>query len=98
MKTFLKKAGTVLYYLTGAGILAFIVFSIGVNNIYNTLRAANLNFLVLGLGITLLSSVLRIYKIGLLLNSHSQAEVFDLFVFSRVGKELSFAGYFFPMA
>ncbi len=98
MKILFKTYGKYLYYAAGIAILIGILYSTGIEKIYQTLLMTNFRFLLIGLGITIVASLLRVYKISLLLPKMNYQDVLEFFVFSRIGKELSFAGYFLPVA
>lgn len=92
-----SKLYNIVYYASGVIIIGYLLFSIGLNNIVETIYATDVVFLSSALLITIIATVLRYFKFRLILNDLTFMESLNVFLFSRLGRELSFAGYFIPL-
>jgi hypothetical protein len=82
----------------GLAILVYIFLNIGVRRIIGVVSKAHALPMLLALSLALVSWTIRLWKLRLLLKGDpSAAHYFEIFVASRTGKELSQAGYFFPL-
>jgi MoaA/NifB/PqqE/SkfB family radical SAM enzyme len=84
-------------YILGIAIILYLIQKIGLSNIINSIRTTNPNYLIILLGIIIGSSILRIYKIKILFGHFNPATLVEIFLFSRIGKEISMVGYFSPL-
>jgi hypothetical protein len=87
-----------LLQVLGLAILAYVLFSVGLQRIVAVASRARAAPMILALTLALGSWGLRLWKLRLLLaGDPSAAHYFEIFVASRTGKELSQAGYFLPL-
>lgn len=93
----MKIAGKIVFYVLGGGILLYVILSIGVGNIYHSMISADATLLFFGLALTALAAAVRIYKFNQLLDNMSLSRTLEIFVSSRIGKEVSFIGHFMPL-
>jgi len=92
-----SKLYNIIYYASGAVIIGYLLISIGFENIVKTIQATDIVFLLSALSITIIATLIRYFKLRLILNDLSLMESLNVFLFSRLGRELSFAGYFIPL-
>lgn len=97
MKNVKRVVRKSFFYLLSAGLLSYIVISIGPANIYHALSTTNLRMILVGLFISMVAIAIRVYKFRILLNNKDWNSLLEVFVSSRIGKEVSFAGYFVPL-
>lgn len=93
-----RKILNTLYYTSGALIIGYLIVSIGIREIITTIAHTDILLLISAVGVTLIASAVRIIKLHSILKNISFIDIFNIFIFSRLGKELSFAGYFIPLA
>jgi uncharacterized membrane protein YbhN (UPF0104 family) len=94
MKNILKKS---FFYLLSVALIFYIIYSIGISNIYKAFASVNIYIIALAIFISILATLIRIYKFKLLLRNKDWQAILEIFITSRLGKEVSFAGYFVPL-
>lgn len=83
--------------LFGSVILICLFYNIGFGNILISLQSCRPEFLLAAAIVTLLATAGRILKFKTLLGNPGLAEVIKIYLFSKIGKEVSFLGNFSPL-
>lgn len=97
MKSIVKIISKYFFYGLSIGLIAYIFYSIGFEHIYHVIKNTNLSLAAIAFSIMLLAAIIRIYKFHRLLYTAKITDTIEIFTTSRLGKEVSFAGYFLPL-
>lgn len=97
MREIARRLRKFIFYLISGALITYLILSIGPVNIYNKLISIDLWMGGAGVVVTFIAAIIRIYKFSLLLTNKDKRTVLEIFVSSRLGKEVSFAGYFIPL-
>ncbi len=93
-KIVLRKS---IFYLLSVCLLSYTVISIGISNIFHALISADIKIVLIALFLNSIAIIFRLYKFQILLNHKDRYSIFEIFISSRIGKEISFAGFFLPL-
>jgi uncharacterized membrane protein YbhN (UPF0104 family) len=92
-----SKISKYFFYAISVCLLVYIFYSIGIENIFHAWLTTDFRMVAIAFAIAIAATAIRIYKFYWLLKGRSSRDIIEIFTTSRIGKEVSFAGYFLPL-
>lgn len=85
------------FYILSVALSGYVLLSIGPANIVREILSTDFFMAGISLLVALCALIIRVYKLKIL-SKMETSTVMQIFIASRLGKEISFVGYFIPLA
>lgn len=96
-KKLFKTLFNILFYGAGLFLIVFFLSKIGFRTILENIKAIPPVVLIGLIGLSCVAGVARVVKLNMLLKGLSLSSILEIYLFSKIGKELSIIGYFSPL-